>query len=270
MVLSLAYLFIGMLPASILLFTAIYRTWKRRNTMLNEGLFALCMTVMILLFFSLSSTELINYTTPAYPFLALLIGYTIDGLLAERRRGTLLVYAMVNLVISISIPIVIYMLSPADSSLANLQTASLFTIALPIGGLLTLILVYFNKYLASMIVSFMAHALTGMLFFYFFAPQLDGTNPVRTSPITPSGDEIVISYRLFNPAFVSMWDREIPNYYSELSLKSHLDSLNRDAYIVTQERYLRNLLELDLDTVHMKKDVFEKQTSVILFHTADD
>jgi 4-amino-4-deoxy-L-arabinose transferase-like glycosyltransferase len=70
----------GLLPFSVFSIRAFKETWKQRK---NNPLMVLAAlsTLVVVGFYALSQTKLINYTSPAYPFLSLMIGSTIAGLI---------------------------------------------------------------------------------------------------------------------------------------------------------------------------------------------
>jgi 4-amino-4-deoxy-L-arabinose transferase-like glycosyltransferase len=68
----------GLLPLGIFCIQAMFLAWKQRA---NEVLlFCLCIVLGIIMFFSFSQTKLPNYTAPAYPFIAILLGFFLSEL----------------------------------------------------------------------------------------------------------------------------------------------------------------------------------------------
>ena len=115
--LSLAFVIAGMLPFSVFSPQAIGFTWKQRKELpaLDICFWAV---VSIVGFFALSSTKLPNYTVPAYPFLAILIGTYFSKKRSSTKvdRYSFLFY----LILAIGIPIAAYLGLKADPIIEDL------------------------------------------------------------------------------------------------------------------------------------------------------
>lgn len=81
----LPILWLTMLPWSFLLPGSLARAWRERLHNRGTTLFLLLWPVVIILFFSLSSSKLIPYILPCFPPLALLVAHRLDPLRQSRR-----------------------------------------------------------------------------------------------------------------------------------------------------------------------------------------
>ncbi len=270
--LSWLYVLIGMLPFSWLIFPLMYRLWRERKSSVHGLRFVSAVALMIIMFFSMSSTKLINYTTPAYPFLAIALAWYIEQILQSKQSGLLVYLAVANLIVGLGLSVAAYILAQQDVSLAGLTGHTAVIWIIPVGATLSLFYALRQKdqesqgLQKSLLAIAISYALAGLGFFYILAPAIDQNNPVRTLEPKVNLDGKILSYRLFNPAFVSLWDRNIESFGDPRVLDESISTAAaQDIYVITQERYVQDLDKLDyLQVIGSQKDVFEKQTSVIL------
>ncbi|HEY1023439.1 MAG TPA: glycosyltransferase family 39 protein, partial [Flavisolibacter sp.] len=89
--LPLLMVIVGLLPLGVFGISSATLAMKRRS---NEfQLFSLLIVGGIVVFFSFSQTKLPNYTAPAYPFAAILIGYFFDRLIKGEIRSSVVKWA---------------------------------------------------------------------------------------------------------------------------------------------------------------------------------
>src|ERR1700692_4778188 len=77
----------GFIPWSVYLPAVAIYVWPRRGHKLpDESVFTLCWFAAIFVFFSTSHSKCLVYILPAFPPLAVLIGITIDAVIAQNSR----------------------------------------------------------------------------------------------------------------------------------------------------------------------------------------
>ncbi len=261
------YLFVGMLPFSFLLPSGIIAAWKARSRLSHPQLLAISGGLAVVLFFCLSSTKLISYTTPAYPFAAIVIALYVQMLTRKAKRSSLIIHHAAHVLLASALSISAYLLIAQDESLHSLQTESLFTLVILLGALTALVLAICQRLVASWWALGIGHVLAGMLFFYYFAPQMDELSPVRRMESLVDQEKTIVSHGLFNPAYLSLWDRPIPNQWDVPAITEYLAASTDTVYVLTQERYLDGLQDIpDLQVLSVEKDLIEAQRSAILIY----
>ena len=138
-VMPFIFVMAGLLPFSVFAIRAFKQTWQQRKSNSLMVLAAIS-TLVVIGFYALSQTKLINYTSPAYPFLSLMIGSTIAGLIKHPkalRKTKIETYIMVFLAIAIPVAVFFFM---KYSPLQNITWISWFLVTLPVGGVVALVL----------------------------------------------------------------------------------------------------------------------------------
>jgi 4-amino-4-deoxy-L-arabinose transferase-like glycosyltransferase len=91
-----------MLPWSFFIPGALVRAWRDRHHEQDRvGIYLLVWVVLILLFFSISSSKLIPYILPVFPPLAMLIGHHIDIQIEKRGRELKVAAILLGTVLSV-------------------------------------------------------------------------------------------------------------------------------------------------------------------------
>ena len=102
-------LWLTMLPCSFFLPGSLTRAWRERHEQRGTLLFLLLWPLVIILFFSLSSSKLIPYILPTFPPLALLVAHRLSGLWTVRKpdyRFAQLLLAFVLLLLGSAVAVV--------------------------------------------------------------------------------------------------------------------------------------------------------------------
>jgi len=261
------YVIVGMLPFSLLLPAGIIQAWKARARLTHPQLLVISGGLAVVLFFCLSSTKLISYTTPAYPFAAIVIALYVQMLTRKAKRSAILLHHASHIFLGTVLTVAAYLLIAQDESLHSLQAQSLFTLIIPLAAIIAIALAIRSRYHLSWWALGTGHALAGMLFFYYFAPQMDELSPVRLMEPQVDLEQTIVSHGLFNPAYLSLWDRPIPNQWDVPAITDYLAEATDTVYVLTQERYLDGLKSIpDLEVLSVEKDLIEAQRSAILIY----
>lgn len=262
--LPLVYILAGLLPFSLFLPQAIRSVISRRDA--NPfGVFCLTVAGVVAAFFMCSGTKLPNYTVPAYPFLAVLLGRQLRQLTQMRyqSRATRISFVLLN-ALMVLLPAGIVLTLYLDSHLKHLAWVGSLFLPLPAGMLLA---VYFRRKfqiklaLLAVTGSFMVSAL---VLYGLAYPLIDRENPVQATLPALVNRKFVVAYKRFNPAFVFYLNRTIP------LLETH-DQLHRQLHahpgtmVISRTDYLEELDTLpNLFVVHQRRDLFERPTTLIL------
>ena len=194
---------VGMLPFSILFIGGardIWRETKRRDLLL----FSLIALAVVVVFYAVSRTKLINYTVPCYPFLALMTAWWIGQLTAggnavRRARLSVLVVA----VVASLLPVAAYAWTRTQPVLRPMGWIALVVLIYPAGCWTAYRMMRRGRRTRSLVtlaVTFMAGTLALLTGPY---PALDHLTPVRKaqgSTVYPGRP--VAAFGSFNNAFV--------------------------------------------------------------------
>jgi len=266
--LTFGYAFLlGMLSFLAFIPQALKSAWK--NDIASRYL--LTATSVILIFFSLASTKLPNYTTPAYPLLALLIGHFISNLSDQffQKKSNYILYLLYALIM-IALPIGIYLGLQADPSIAHLKKLWVYFVPAGLMGVYWLYVGIRRQGIRQAIHANMAVWLvTILMFFYLAFPQVDAENPTRKFIPQMDASLPVISYARLNPAFVFELKRIIPRYAELDALKAVIQDEPR-GYIISREKYRQELEQIDgVVFVDKARDTFENPTSLLMYWERD-
>ncbi len=256
------FVLVGLLPFSLLMLPAIKLAYKeRQHTFLT---FCLSVVSIIIVFFSIASTKLPNYTVPSYPFIAVLLANFIQHTISGKVTLKHWPFA-IYLLITIIIPVAIYVALQQDTSLTALKSLSMFFLILPLGAgfgwwFMTkgqVRMAFFSWFLSFLV-------LTGAFFIFIF-PRIDQVNPVVQSKTFFSEEHFQVAYyKRFNPAYAFLLQQPINKLNS---LKKILDFKGQHAefYLISRKKYLKELNgKVDYEILIEKKDLFESSITVLL------
>jgi len=262
--LTFAFVLVGLLPFSIFIIQGIKKGWHdRQNPVVMLSLIA---STSIIGFFAISSTKLPNYTVPAYPFLAILIGYWISQTIAhfQTRKASIKISLIFYLIFSIIFVVAAAIALKNDKYLSHLSFLWYYLLVLPLGASAALWFFYRSKINQAFISVALSFVVLSLLFFHIIFAKIDRENPVAQLMPKMNLERPVAGYRFFNPAFIFYLDGKVPRLENPEEVRLYLES-HPDAYIITRSRYLETLLDVNQVEVVMKsKDIFESPTTVIL------
>ena len=249
------YVFVGLLPFSIFILQSLRLAFKDKKNRLI--LFSIIFSLTYILFFAISKTKLPNYTVPAYPPLAILIGYYLSKIEFSKRLS-ILISLIVYTVLTVLIPVALYTAISKEKPISDLNYLSFYFFLWFIGGLLAIILSFKDKRFIIPSLSISSIVLTLMFFFYIF-PKIDNRNPVKhILPLMDKSQEIYY-YGGFNPAFLFYIRKRIP------PLEDRLIYTDKEFYILSRKKFIdrfKNVPEIRI--IKVAKDLFEKHYSVLL------
>ncbi|OEK04642.1 ArnT family glycosyltransferase [Roseivirga misakiensis] len=264
-VITLAYVFVlGMLTYLPFVFQSLKHTWRNRQ---NEALLYCGLAVaFIVIFFASSSTKLPNYTVPAYPVLAVLVGVYVSRLdnswlKSLGNRIGLISYC----VLLIGFPVGIYFGIAQDKTIFSLTDLSYYFALLSVAGILILYFAFAKKDILSVIrVNTAAWLVMTILFFSVIFPQVDAQNPVRK--LIPELDRSAhfISYQRVNAAFIFELERVVPRYVNVEDIESAMRQYEK-GYVISRTSYQEELSQIPgLMYQSEARDMFENPTTLIM------
>lgn len=259
-----AFVLLGLLPFSFFIIQSFIFSWKQRKS--NDFiLFSLLISIVFVLFFSISFTKLPNYPMPSYPFIAILIAFYLQGVLKNSiswkgYKISLWVY----IGISILIPIAAYIaLAYAEIQLFEQRFLSLFLLILPIGSILSLIYFQKKKIKESILaLGISAMLLSGILFSVIY-PNLLTQSPVTLAKKYMNSNSEVILYKGFDPAFLFNFERTFPLAETKEEVLKYMQE-KPDGIIVTKEKFYKSeWQDIPTEVLMTQKALFENYTIVI-------
>ncbi len=262
----LPFIFIiaGLFPFSLFMIRAIGFTWQQRKQ--NGWLFFNLLAVAcIVISYSLAATKLINYISPAYPSLAIIIGFYMVNYIrsASINRKSLLPEWIILSVIGIALPVAMFYWMSSESELYPERALSSLLLVFPIG----VILGFYHHLKGSFYKSFMFIAAGGIvqsiLFFSILYPALDAQGSVQKQKSMIAAASAVVAYRNFNNAFTFYYKKPIVILPSATAVSDYL-KLHPSALVLEKAswHHLKDSLP-QLSVLNKDKDLFSRQYSII-------
>ena len=255
---TFAFVLIGMFPFSGYLVQAVRRAWTDRKQPLI--LFSLIGAATIVGFFSVSRTKLPNYTVPAYPFLAILIGHYLASADWTKMRGKAGMLAML-IVALLAVP-GIYIGLQFDPALHQVRTVAFYFLPLPAGMMAAYYLSTRKKQVQALYTAAVTGIVTAVIFFCLAFPVIDRQNPVYQSISLLEGKEVRYLDR-FNPAYAFYLKRPIERIAPE-ELETFFNEYPNGVVISAQRELESVQLPDDVEVVFSARDVFETPITQLL------
>lgn len=261
----LTFLFViaGMLPFSVWIAGSIRQAWLKRREQ-DLLLFSLIAFGCVVVFYAVSRTKLINYTTPAYPFLALMTGYYLSLLPSRENAGKKILPALIVLsVVAVALPVGFYYWTQSNPAIQSYGWLAWCFIIFPL-GLLAAWICYAKKKITGVLYAIAAGFMinTIVLFVYPY-PLLDAQTPMRKAHSVLSNHWPVAAYQRFNDAFVFYARQPIIMLQDEAALDGFLKA--HEHALVISDIKDQSLLQSrpDLQMVRTDHEVFSSHVSVI-------
>ncbi len=266
-----AFVLLGLLPFGLWLPEAIVRQWRRTPTLV---VFAICVVLAVVGFFSISQTKLPSYPFPAFPFAALVLGAFFDQWLDRRSWQVKWPSQMAMVVLdllALAIPIGIYYGFEQHPQLGFLAEQYGLFLLVPAIVLAGGILVRSNRAPLGLIVIAAAFLYTSFLVYFHLLPAIDQKNQVARSLPFLEGKEVVY-YRRFAQAYAFYLGDPKPQLETPEELTNYLARTTADTvYIVTTHRVSDDLEPLDVGApIFRQKDLFELPITEIYRYPIDD
>ncbi len=255
---TLLFILAGLFPFSVFMPQAVISAFRNRKN--RFVLFNLVAGLTIAGFFMLSKTRLPNYTVPALPYLAILIGGFVANKLESKCtfRPALWVLWGISLIL---IPALIWGIKQ-DPALDQLQNIAWYFIPFPVLVSAALIFHYYQKNAAGLTLVMFAAMSISICFFGFVFPKIDAENPVIKSAVLLEGKELRY-YRKFNAAFSFHHRKPIPALEAD-EFENFFHTHPNGAIITTKKKLADVDLPENAELSFQARDVFESPTTVII------
>ncbi len=255
---TFAYVLVGMFPFSAFLVQAFRNALKDRRD--HFVLFALIAAASIILFFSFSGTKLPNYTVPAYPFLAVLLGGYFSRLshLKTNIKGSYIGLLLIGIIL---VPALLIGLQ-FDPVLKDLKSVVWYFLPTSIGIFAGFYFFIQKKTITGLLVTGASTLLASLLFFWFIFPQIDAQNPVQKSISLLEGKEVRYFQR-FNPSYSFYLEKPVPEI-SEDEIPSFFEKYP-DGVIISVKKKLADIeLPENTEVFFSSHDLFESPTTQLV------
>ena len=256
--LTYLYVFIGMLPFSFYFIQSLRHF--RKNSENRVLLFSLISALVIVVFFSFSSTKLPNYTVIAYPYLAIFIANYLNSKEVNKKSEQINTMVLLALII-VAFPSA-YIAMGYDEILKPLRFLLLWVLVFPAGIAFALYFIKTDKFINARKTLVITGMVTGLIFFYKIYPVIDKENPVELSKAILYDREVSYLHR-FNPAFSFALQKHIPKL--EEKDIPYFFTKNPDGIIISTEKNVENIeFPEGYGIIFSQKDVFEIPTTVLI------
>ena len=248
----------GLFPFSVFIFQALKKAFSNRKE--DFILLNLVAGLTIVAFFAFSRTKLPNYTVPAYPYFAILIGLWISQLDIKTAKLNTSMLVLVSLSL-ILIPVLIIGLK-FDQALAHENYLPWYFIPLPLGLVAAYVLFQKRKIKTSFLIIGASAIVTSLIFASLVFPKIDQQNPVAKSLQLLKGKEIRY-YEKFNPSYSFYLQQKIePIEVQEIS--TFFKQYPKGVVISTKDNIDKVNLPTNLEVSFSSHDIFESPTTVLL------
>ena len=259
---------LGMLPFSLLLFTAFQKKWQLRTQPIF--VFAAIVVGLYIVFFSISSTKLPNYAMPCYPFQAIVAGLCLHAM--ETKKSVLprwMIWTL--LLVSTALPFAGFFAIKEESSVAHLRGLAWPMLVLPLGLTLSFFFAQKTKKMYWLPGLTAAYTILNLYFSGVAYPKLYQQNPVSSIYSTLArGKNFVVAYKVYNPAFNFQFKSNsatVPVFFKNDSLQKYLMTAyahDGKIFVLTRQNLLNELDTSHLTLIAAKKDLFELPTTAVL------
>ena len=252
------FVIIGMFPFSVFWVQSFKNVWKNRKdefTLFN-GIAALT----IITFFCVSSTKLLNYTVPSYPYLAIITAIWISQIdLKKLKLNGSFVAALILAIIII--PGVFFGLK-FDPALSHINYIAWYFLPLPILTGISYYLLKKDQQIKALHTLGVSGMITAVIFFTFAFPVIDQQNPVRKS-LHLLEDKEIRYFEKFNPSF-SFYLQKHLKPLKETEFEQFFNSFPEGVIISTKRKIEKVDLPENLEISFSARDIFETPTTVFI------
>lgn len=253
----------GLFPFSVWSFRAMKKAWQKRKE--SDALWLIMLAFwVILIFYSISRTKLINYTSPSYPFLALLLGYFWQEKLQmpTNEKHNWIEWAIIAC-IGLALPIGIFFWAKSTPPFTALPWLALLFLPAALGGCMGLLQarkLRETEGLNHIGTGFTLSILLVMLIGY---PALDRQTSVRKQAPYLAHASKIVAFQQMNDAFVFYARKTIPVISQMDSLQECLKQ-DSSLWVIRRARDFGMLDSLpELQCVRKDRDAFSFQYSAL-------
>ena len=224
--------------------------------------FCISVTLVFIVFFSISGTKLPNYPMPCYPFIALLMAFWIQQRINGGNKLKSYPYwiLIVLNILFLAGSLFALLYEPATKRFAAWSCVFIIPLAASCLALYYHKIKGFGKSLFILVIGYMFFNATILIVAY---PSIYKNNPEIKTRHLVKDHEPVFAYKSYNPAFNFYLEKNLIILDSEEKVRKLLQS-HSNFRIITREELLPELKHLPLKTLAKERDLFEIPVTVIL------
>jgi 4-amino-4-deoxy-L-arabinose transferase-like glycosyltransferase len=255
---TILFVLIGLFPFSVFIVQALKNAFNNRKN--HFVLINLVAGLTIVTFFAISRTKLPNYTVPAYPYFAILIGLWLSNIDLQKAKPK--VSLIVLLAIGVILIPALYFGIKFDPALAHLNYLALYFLPIPVGFIIAYVLYHKGRLRQSLQTTGLATILGSLCFMVFVFPRIDGENPVAQSLHLLAGKEVRY-FEKFNPSYSFYLQKELTEIKPD-QFNSFFEE-NPEGLIISTKRRLEDVqLPSNAEISFSARDIFETPTTVLI------
>ena len=251
-----AFVLIGMLPFTLFVVQAFSSFFKNRKNPFLQ--FAFISGLVIVGFFTLSSTKLPNYPMPSYPVWAVLFAFGLSNVKPKSLDFAL----TINLILGIGLVFGVYQGFDAEKGISHLVHLVHYLWFFPALGAVLLFVPFktINHKLWGLAISWML--LMGVIFYGIY-PQINRQNPVAQAQQVLPDDVPIVAFGKFNSAFMFNLQQRVPKFRKLEEVEEHFEKYP-NSYLLTTNQDQKELETLPgFELLQSTPFLFEPGTSLV-------
>ncbi|MFV0593377.1 MAG: hypothetical protein ACK5M7_18535, partial [Draconibacterium sp.] len=254
------FILFGMIPLSVWFIRAFANAWisRKENKLV---LLALVSFAVVAVFYAISKTKLINYTSPSYPFFAIILGVYFSKLFNKQVKNTNIKPELYVLAfISLAMPTGVYFFTKNTDPLYSISWVAWLFLVVPIGTFVALWL-YRKSLEKSLHVLAATFMLTTFIFFAVPFQAMDNQGPVQKFKTKIQSADKIVAYKSFNHAFAFYASDRVPVFEELDDLQSYLNT-HENALVLSRNRNLSYMDSIpQLTCIQQRHDLFSSRSS---------
>ena len=260
-IITFLFVILGMFPFSFFFIRAGKYAWQKRK---ENHLLLFCFIAFwcVVGFYFFSSTRLINYTVPAYPFFAVMLGVWIEERLSFLSFKNIRPEFIIICTLTFLMPLGIYIWAINTEPINQVSWVAFPLLVLPAGSLAALRLVKQNVQKALLTIGY-TYMIATVLVFVWLYPAMDDVTAMKKHKALLQSATSVAAYKKMNDAFVFYTQKKIPLLQNTDSLKQYM-AAHPNAIILYNGR--KEVLADSLPLLHLyskDRDLFSTKYSFI-------
>ncbi|SMO56057.1 ArnT family glycosyltransferase [Solitalea koreensis] len=261
--LTAIFIFAGFLPFSVFIVQTVKHVkafWQ--NPFIK---FSALVSVVFLLFFTVSNTKLPNYPMPAYPFYAVLFGSFLHSWTSREYSGSMKMPFIILFILMLAIPVAIYFVLKNEPPISLLANLSVYFIIFPIGAFLGFYFYQKGNLRESVYAVSGSFMLMAFVFFGWIYPVVYDQNPVNKSLALLNENKPLVAYKIYNPGYNFYLNKPVKLFDDTAQLKA-FTKIHPDYILISRESLNPELQSIGAKTVFKGKDIFETPVTIIMQH----
>ena len=260
-IVTFLFVILGMFPFSFFGIRAGKYVWQNRKNN-HFLLFQFIAFWCVVGFYFFSSTRLLNYTTPAYPFFAIMLGCWLTDkmpfLSFKKLKPELLLICFLTMLL----PAGVYIWAINTEPVNEVSWIAFPLLILTIGGIMALVYAKRNISKSFLIIGY-TYMLATVIVFALLFPAIDNLTAMKKHKTLIEKSNHIAAYKDLNDAFVFYAKKPIPVIKNIDSLADYISAHN-DAIILSNGKNFTALDSLSsLKFLFKDRDLFSTKYSVI-------